>query len=138
VAPVCADKVAEVVLKPAGVLQVPAAKVQYWNLIEPTFPVVGRVNWKKCLTTPLGLEPPSLAPASSVKLRFVICAAEAVPENNPSTSGASIKNAVITINSFDRFFILFFCFLLNWSNHSISIKWQSICESIKKSGAVEN
>jgi hypothetical protein len=47
VAPVSAPSVADVVLKPAGVVQITPgaeAKVQYLNWIEPTEAVVGSVN----------------------------------------------------------------------------------------------
>ncbi len=75
-----APNVAEVVTKPDGMVQVPLAVVQYWNLIEPmAVPVVGTVNWKKCFTIPPALEPPSVAPACSVKLRVFIWAADADP-----------------------------------------------------------
>jgi hypothetical protein len=76
--------VAEVVVKPVGVTQAATlAVVQYKNWIEPTLPPVGTVKAKEWLTTPLGLEPPSLAPAMRVILRLVICvAAEAGSEGN--------------------------------------------------------
>jgi hypothetical protein len=75
VAPDSDPYVALVVLRPEGVVQTtPVAVVQYWNFIEPTLglPTAGKVNWKKWLTTPLGFEPPSVAPAWSVRLRAVI------------------------------------------------------------------
>src|SRR5215218_7186506 len=75
VAPVWLVNVAEVVLKPAGVVQLPPAVLQYKNLIEPTVPVVGMLKARLCLTTPAGFEPPSLAPASRVRLRDVRVAA---------------------------------------------------------------
>jgi hypothetical protein len=63
VAPDWVPIVAEVVVRPAGVVQVPAAKVQYLNSIEPTLAAVGTVKAKKWFTTPLRFEPPSEAPA---------------------------------------------------------------------------
>jgi hypothetical protein len=68
VAPTWLVRVAEVVLKPAGVVQEgllgPSGVVQYRNFMEPTLPppTFGNVKVNWCFTTPLGLEPPSLAP----------------------------------------------------------------------------
>jgi len=77
VAPVWVPIVAAVVLKPLGVVQVPLAVVQYRNWMEPMLglPAAGIVKLKRWFTTPLGLEPPSLTPAWSVKLREVSSAA---------------------------------------------------------------
>lgn len=74
-APDWLPSVAEVVVRPVGVVQLPAAVVQYKNWIEPTLPVVGTVKVKRWLTVPPGLDPPSVAPACSVRLREVIWAA---------------------------------------------------------------
>jgi hypothetical protein len=54
-----------------------SAVVQYWNLIDWILPTVGRVNVNKCFTTPPGIEPPSVAPSSRVRLRGVILLAKA-------------------------------------------------------------
>jgi len=55
--------VAEVVERPVGVVQVPLAVVQYRNSIEATAVAEGGVKLKRCFTTPLGLDPSSVAPA---------------------------------------------------------------------------
>ena len=102
VTPVSALRVADVVTKPVGVVQVPLAVVQYSNSIDPTVLLPGNVNWKKWLTTPPGCEPPSVAPGCSVKLRSLICAAYATSVRNTVmpklvTNTASIKNGAIRL-----------------------------------------
>jgi hypothetical protein len=47
VAPVWVPRVAEVVTRPLGIVHVPLAIVQYWNLIDPTLPVVATVKPNK-------------------------------------------------------------------------------------------
>jgi hypothetical protein len=115
VAPVSAPRVADVVLNPDGVLQTPAASVQYWNWIEPTEPVVGSVNWKKWLTTALILEPPlsiGSAPACSVRLREVIWAAEARPKGISDVATIATNSKAASENSFVLCSIFIFRFFI--------------------------
>jgi hypothetical protein len=74
VAPVSVPSVALVVTSPVGIVQVPAAVVQYWNLIDPILLLLGAgiVKLNRCRTTPLGFDPPSVAPACKVSVRGVI------------------------------------------------------------------
>ena len=64
---------------PVGVTQASlVAIVQYSNLIEPSgVPSVGIVNVNLWFTLPPGIEPPTPVTPTSVKLRAVICAADA-------------------------------------------------------------
>src|ERR1019366_354336 len=87
--------VADVVTRPTGIVQVPPAVVQYSNLIEPTLPVVGRVKSNWCLTTPVALEPASVAPATKVSLRLVIWAASAVCPNERANCTNRIAAALM-------------------------------------------
>jgi hypothetical protein len=47
-APVWALRLAPVVVRPLGVVQAPLAAVQYWNLMEPTLPVVATNQASLC------------------------------------------------------------------------------------------
>src|SRR5262245_14356555 len=90
--------VAEVVSRPAGVVHgsvILPGIVQYKNKIDPSVPVVGKVKVNRWFTTPLGFEPPSVAPAWSVRLREVICEALALPaikacSTNPHTNSTTV------------------------------------------------
>jgi len=74
-----APTAADVVRSPVGVVHVPpmstSAVVQYWNFIDWIEVVDGSVKVNKCFTTPLGIEPPSVAPSSRVRLRGVMLVA---------------------------------------------------------------
>jgi hypothetical protein len=95
VAPDWLPSVAEVVLRPVGVTQVPLAVVQYRNWIEPMLAVVAVVNPNRWLTIPPGFDPPSELPACSVRLRAVICAAEAGRKGNEARATVSAKHKPI-------------------------------------------
>lgn len=80
VAPLCADRVAEVVDSPATVPQVPLEVVQYSKAIDPTLPAVGKVKAKMWLAVVLTWE------VLKVKLRLVIWAAETLLGAKPITA----------------------------------------------------
>ena len=74
--PLTVPSVALVVDKPVGITHAATlAVVQYSNFIDPILVPEGIVKLNWWPTTPLGLEPPSVPVATSVRLRAVICAA---------------------------------------------------------------